>query len=427
MPGHSRTMQLSIILRLLLIGCLISGLIYAWLAVRHYWAYRLSTNPDQTSLERAISLEPTNAGYYDLLGRNLLFIAQKPYQATTTFEKATQLNPYSSSYLLDLAQAYYEMGDTQRNIATLHKAIAIDPKTMDVAWNAGNFFLVQGNVTEALQQFAMVLRNDHTLTPSILSVSWNSLEDVNAIEKILPPDPSVHLAFVKVLVDRGQMVAAHTAWLKLLQLQREFDYHDALFYVDSLINKREITMALEAWKQLSSTSPSLSRYTSSNNLLVNGAFKEVILNGGFDWHYTPSSTPSVALDEVDVDGNDNREFSKDDRSILISYSSSGVDSGLYQYVPVDPNTRYTISAWVKSEDLETANGPTVAAVDGFDNTVYATTDETVGTTPWHRISKEFSTGSATKLVVIRFIRNPGTTGIRGQFWITEVCLRPAVQ
>ena len=114
--------------------------------------------------------------YYDLLGRNLLFMAQRPSSAATAFDKASELNPYSSTYLLDLAQAYYGMGKKQENLATLRKAIAIDPKTPDVAWSAGNFFLVQGDTTEALQQFAAILRNEPSLADPVLSVCWRTLQ-----------------------------------------------------------------------------------------------------------------------------------------------------------------------------------------------------------------------------------------------------------
>ena len=403
--------------RPLLVACVVAACAYGWCAVRAYSAFRFSTKQEQASLRRAIALEPSDAAYYDLLGRNLLFMDQRPSSAATAFDKASELSPYSSAYLLDLAQAYYGMGKKQENLATLRKAIAIDPKTPDVAWSAGNFFLVQGDTTEALQQFAAILRNEPSLADPVLSVCWRTLRDVVSIENILPPDPTVHLAFIKLLMSQGETIAAHDAWLKLMQLHQEFDYHQALFYVDRLIDAGDTMHAREAWNQLVSTSSALARYTTADNLVVNSSFAEDILNAGFDWRYFPSSTQSVALDTSEVHSGG--------RSLLISYSDSGADSGVYQFVPVDPNTRYTLSAWVKSDDLETANGPSVAALDAFENITYATTDETIGDTTWHQVSRDFETDGSTRMVVIRFVRNPGNTGIRGRFWVDDVSLRPA--
>ena len=403
--------------RLLLIVCASAVCVYIWYAVRAYRAFRFSTKQDEISLKCAIALEPYNAAYHDLLGRNLLFVAQEPSLAVTAFKKAIELNPYTSAYLLDLAQAYYGMGNEQENLASIRKAMTVDPRTPGVAWSAGNFFLVQGDIAAALQQFATVLRNDPSLTAPVLSVCWRTLQDVHTIESILPPDPAVHLEFIKLLISQGETVAAHSAWSTLMQLHREFDYHQALFYVDGLIDLRDAALAREAWNQLAAASSVLARYGTSGNLVVNSAFAEDILNAGFDWRYSPSTTESVALDPSEVHSSG--------RSLLISYSGSGADSGVYQYVPVDPDTRYTLSAWVKSDDLDTANGPSVAAIDAFRNTVYATTDETVGVTPWHQLSKDFETDSATRMLVIRFVRNPGTTGIRGRFWVDDVNLWPA--
>jgi tetratricopeptide (TPR) repeat protein len=405
--------------RLLLVACILASCVYGWFAVRAYRAFRFSTKQDPASLKRAIALEPSNAGYYDLLGRNLLFAAQEPQSAAAAFKKANELNPYNSVYLLDLAQAYFALGDRQENVAALRQAIAVDPRTPDVAWSTGNFFLVQGDVPEALQQFAAVLRNDSSLTVPVLSVCWRMLQNTQTIENILPPDPSVHLEFIKLLLKQGETAAAHNAWSRLMQLHSAFDYHQALFYVNSLIESGDAPVARETWHQLVTTSPTLARYVTSDNLIVNGAFAEDILNAGFDWRYYPSSTQTVALDPS--------EFHSSGRSILISYSGSGGDSGIYQYVPVDPNTRYTLSSWVKSDDLETANGPSVVASDAFGSSTYATTEETVGNTPWHQISKDFETDSATKMLVIRFVRIPGTTAIRGRFWISDLSLRPTLK
>lgn len=405
----------SLAIRLLLIVCLISACLYSVFAIRAYRAFRLSTKQDQPALKRAIRLEPNNAEYYDLLGRNILFTSQEPSLAVDAFKKANKLNPYNSFYLLDLAQAYYTIGDKEKNLSALRSAIAIDPRTPNLAWSAGNFFVVQGDIPEALQQFAIVLNNDPGLAAPVLSICWRMLQDTEAIEKILPPDPAVHLEFIKLLLNQGELAAAHNTWSKLIQLRREFDYHQALFYIDSLIEAYQAAPAREAWNQLASTSTALARYLAPDNLVVNNTFAEDVLNAGFDWRYHPNSIQSLALDPTDVHGGG--------RSLLISYSGAGGDPGIYQYVPVDPDTQYTLSAWVKSDDLQTANGPSVTVLDAFGNTIYAATDETVGTTPWHKISKDFETNGTTKMLVIRFLRNPNNTAIRGRFWIGDISLR----
>jgi hypothetical protein len=57
-----------------------------------------------------------------------------------------------------------------------------------------------------------------------------------------------------------------------------------------------------------------------------------------------------------------------------------------------------VSAWVKSEELVTANGPYLSVSDAYDHNTYATTKETVGTTVRYRVEHEFQTGPVAKLI-----------------------------
>ena len=114
-------------------------------------------------------------------------------------------------------------------------------------------------------------------------------------------------------------------------------------------------------------------------------------------------------------------------ALLITYSGRNEDSGISQYVPVIPDVSYVASAWVKSEELESANGPRLRVYDGYRNLEYAHSEETLGTSSWHRVQTVFTAGKDTNLVVIRFSREPGSTLIRGRFWIDDVRLAQTVE
>ncbi|MGA3128928.1 MAG: carbohydrate binding domain-containing protein [Candidatus Korobacteraceae bacterium] len=345
-----------------------------------------------------------------------MFDKQDAAAATPYCKRATELDPYQSAYWLHLALAYYRTGAEHEQQDAILKAISVDPTTPDVAWEAANFFLVQGKIPEALRQFSVVIRGDPNFVTPSLDLCWRALRDVNAIEAMLPPDPEVYLQFIKSLIAKNEWGAAHHVWSSLLQLNRQFDYHHALFYVDALLQNQDVGGAEEAWKQLSSRSAVLSRYSSSDNLIANGDFAEEILNGGLDWRYSPQPGIAVSVDTT--------QFHRGNQSVLISYSDTGGNSGLSEWVPVKPDTKYTVAAWVKSEELRSANGPGISVSDAYDNTRYALTPETVGTTPWHLVEKSFQTGPKTRLVIVRIVRDPANTRILGQFWIDDISLRP---
>jgi tetratricopeptide (TPR) repeat protein len=400
----------------LLSGCIAAAAFYAWLAARDYDASRLASSLDMPSLRRAIALAPKNAAQQDLLCRFLLFDKQDVAAATSYCQRATELNPYQSAYWLHLALVYFRLGQQQQQEEAILKAVTIDPTTPDVAWEAANFFLVQGKIPEALHQFSVVIRGDPNMVGPSLDLCWRTLHDVSAMKSVLPPDPEVYLQLIKLLVAKNEWQAANQSWSALLELDRQFDYRHALFYVDALLQKQDVAGADEVWKQLAARSPALNRYINPNNLIVNGDFAEEILDAGFDWHYAPQAGTKLSVDTT--------QFHSGNQSVLISYSETGGDAGLYQVVPVMPNTQYTLSAWVKSEELRSANGPCISVSDAYTNARYALTPETVGTTPWHIVESNFQTGPATKLVLVRVVRDPVSTRILGQFWINSISLRP---
>ena len=193
----------------LLATCTAIIAVYGWFAARSYRASRLSSSLDVVSLERAIALEPRDAASQDLLCRYLLFDRQEAGAAVPHCKRATELNPYQSAYWLHLALAYYRTGAEHEQQDAILKAISVDPTTPDVAWEAANFFLVQGKIPEALRQFSVVIRGDPAMATQSLDLCWRTLHDVSAIEAILPPEPEVYLQFLKLLYDENEWEAAH--------------------------------------------------------------------------------------------------------------------------------------------------------------------------------------------------------------------------
>lgn len=410
--------QLHVVRRaaLLLTGLL--ACVYLWCVVRVYLAHRLSLRRDQVSIQRAIELQPRDATNYDLLGRYFMWSVQNPQAAALQFQQAVRLNPYASSYWLHLAQAENSLGNEDQQTRAIHHAIAVDPTTPEVAWDAANLFLVQGKTSEALDQLGVVLRNDPNMVEVALDTSWRALGDVDLISRQFPPDPDIYLKFVKLLVERQQWRAAHQVWSSMLQLNREFAPGAALFYVDGLLAHRDVAGARNVWLQLADRSSSLSQYMTPDNLVVNTSFDHDILNAGFDWRYT--AVPGAA---VMLDSNQTHHGSE---SLLITYSGTADDAGIWQYVPVTAGASCVASAWVRSGDLESADGPHLAIYDGYNAIEYGHSEETVGTTSWHRVEVTFTVPHDAALVVVRFSRKPGNSQIRGQFWVDDVRLSQLV-
>ena len=376
--------------------------LYLQFALRAYLASHLAATPDLSNLNKAIRLEPSNAEYRELLGRNLALSGASLDEAISDYRTAVHLDPYEARYWLDLAGAYQVAGRTSEQEESVEHAVEADPTTPHVAWEAANFFLVQGDQERALRNFRVVLANDPEAVDSALQLCWRATGDANQIlDQALPRRPDLYLSFLRLLISKQEVAAAENVWNHLIALNQEFSTKLAFPYFRLLIAKQEVAAAQTAWQQLAGVNPSLQPYLpSGENLIVNGGFEENVLNGGFDWWYESNAHAALAIDTS--------EFYNGTRSLSVTFDGQNpADAGILQFVVVKPNTGYEFSAQSRTEDIQSASGPRFAIVDAYTNASYVLTDDLLDTNPWHEQHARFQTGPNTNLVLLKIVRQPG--------------------
>jgi hypothetical protein len=96
---------------------------------------------------------------------------------------------------------------------------------------------------------------------------------------------------------------------------------------------------------------------------------------------------------------------------------------IWQYVAVQPNTRYRFSSYIRTEEITTDRGIRFEiSGDGMPNEV---TPNVVGTQPWALEPVEFTTGPGTRLLRIILRRETSDkfgNKIRGTVWVDDVSL-----
>jgi tetratricopeptide (TPR) repeat protein len=176
-------------------------LIYVLLAGRLFVASLFGDRPELASLQRAARLDPGDADYRNHLGRYFALVARDPGAAIEPYRAALQLNPHSARYWFDLASAYQVLGDTSNQSSSLEHAIEADPTTPDVAWEAANFYLVQGDSEKALREFHVVLENEPSLANLAIQFCWRIDPDVDALLKdVVPARSEAYIAFLNLLM-----------------------------------------------------------------------------------------------------------------------------------------------------------------------------------------------------------------------------------
>jgi tetratricopeptide (TPR) repeat protein len=368
---------------------------------------------DLASLQRAARLDPGNADYRNRLGRYYELIAHDPSAAIEPYRVAVRLNPHSARFWFDLASAYQVLGDIAGQTAALERAIEADPTTPDVAWEAANLYLVRGENEKALREFHVVLGTDPSLVPAAIQFCWRIEPDVDVLLRdVVPSHLDADIAFLSLLMSKGETAATAKVWAALMQAPEPLELHHVLEYFGYLIQHKDVDQALLVWQQAAGRLGLPAYVPSSHNLVVNGNFSLDVLNGGLDWQYQKQSSVALMLDPSDFHGGR--------RSLLITFDGPRVnDAGIFQYIPVQPNSTYEFTGYYKTGEFDGAGGPHFTLQDMYNQTVYYESDELKDAGFWKSATGEFTTGPDCRLLVLHIRRLPEGSPIRGKLWVGD--------
>ena len=388
-------------------------LIYVLLAGRIFVASAYGDKPELASLQRAARLDPDNADYRNRLGRYHALVDRDPAAAIDPYLAAVRLNPHSARYWFDLASAYQVLGDTANQTTALEHAIQADPSTPDVAWEAANFYLVQGQNEKALHEFRVVLENEPTLAGPSIQFCWRIEPDVDALLRdVVPANATAYLAFLDLLMTKQETAATAKVWAALMATSDTFELPYVYRYFQFLLDHKDVDQARIVWQQAAPRFGLSSYVPSRNNLIVNGDFSLDVLNGGFDWQYQKQQSVNLTLDPGDFHGGH--------RSLLITFDGPGVtDAGIRQFIAVQPATNYEFSAYYKNGEIEGAGGPHFTIQDAYTQAMLYDSDELKEAGFWKSATGEFTTGDDCKLLVLHVRRLPEGSPIRGKLWVDD--------
>ncbi len=404
--------------RLVVGGAVALCLMYLFLAGRLFIASMFGEKAEFASLRRAALFDPWNADYRDYLGRYYALVARNPDAAIEPYRAAVGLDPHSARYWFDLASAYQVLGDTSNQTVALEHAIEADPTTPDVAWEAANFYLVQGENEKAQREFRVVLQNEPTLADPAIRYCWRINPDVDALLRdVVPARSEAYIAFLSLLMQKEETAGTAKVWAALMGTSQTFEIRYVYVYLEYLLNHKDVDQARLVWQQAAPRFGLSAYVPSGRNLIVNGDFSLDVLNGGFDWQYDKQQSVTLTLDPSDFHGGH--------RSLLIAFDGPGVtDAGIRQFVAVQPNTPYEFSAYYKNGEIEGAGGPHFTIQDFYTRDVLYDSDELKEAGFWKSATGEFTTGPDTKLVVLHVRRLPEGSPIRGKLWVDDFRLVP---
>ena len=392
--------------------------VYVFLAGMEFAASVFAARAELPKLKRAGWLSPGNADYRHRLGRYFAFVAGDPQSAISAFRAAVALNPHDASYWFDLAGAYQVSGDLAGQRSALDRALQAEPTAPGVAWQAANFFLIDGDIDRALREFHVVVGNDNGMVDAALRACWRVRPDTDALLRDVVPDRTDSLiSFLRFLTSKQETEGAIKTWARLGQLHEKFPNRYLYEYVHYLIEVRRPDAAMSAWEQTADTLGLSAYLPTEDNLVVNGNFGLDILNGGFDWTYVNRTGVKPLLDPSD--------FRQGHRSLSLTFEGPGInDAGIQQLIPVHSATTYEFSAYYKSADFQGAGGPQIVLRDAYTGAPLYASDILNDGDFWKEVHSKVTTPNSTTLLVLAIERFPAGSPIRGKLWLDDFELSP---
>ncbi len=402
----------------LAVGLVPLAVIYLFLAGTEFAASVFAAHAELPSLQRAVRLSPGNAEYRHRLGRYFALVAGDPQSAIDSLRSAVALNPHDAHYWFDLAGADQVTGDLAGQRAALERALQAEPTAPDVAWEAANFFLVDGDIDRALREFHVVIENDDSLVDDALRACWRIRPNADALLRdVVPARTDSLISFLGLLKSKQETEAAIKTWERLAQLHEKFQNRYVYDQVRYLIDVRRPDAAMSAWEQTADTLGLSAYLPTEDNLVVNGDFSLDILNGGFDWTYENRTGVEPLLDPS--------EFHQGHRSLSLNFEGPGIsDAGIQQLIPVHGATTYDFSAYYKSKDFEGAGGPQIVLRDAYTGVPLYASDPLKDADFWKEVHSKVTTAESTNLLKLAIERFPAGSPIRGKLWLDGFELSP---
>jgi hypothetical protein len=392
--------------------------LYIFLIGKQFAASLFVARPELSKLQLAVRLAPGNADYRHRLGRYFTFVAGDPQSAIESFRSAVTLNPHDAHYWFDLAGTYQVTGDVAGQRDALEHALQAEPTAPDVAWEAANFFLVDGDIPRALREFRVVIENDNELIFPAIAASWRVRPDADALlSEAVPARPDTLIAFLSFLMGKQETDGAIKTWDHLAQLHEKFQNRYLYDFVRYLVAAHRPEAAMSAWEASADTLGLSAYQASDDNLVVNGDFSLDVLNGGFDWIYETRTGVRPVLDPSD--------FHQGHRSLSLTFEGPGInDAGISQLIPVRGATTYYFSVYYKSAEFEGAGGPQIVLRDAYAGTPIFVSNSLTDADFWKEVHSKVTTPDSTSLLRLAIERFPAGAAIRGKLWLDDFELSP---
>jgi hypothetical protein len=316
-------------------------------------------------------------------------------------------NPYRWA---DLGQALADANEISKARQCFSRADALSRDIPQIWLREANFHFQLGEPERALTVAARVLKTVPDYDAVLFSYFTKFKLSPEQVLTQIGNDRRATRAYADFLIGREMTAEAVAAW----QYSLKAGFGDdklAASYVDGLIRAKRFEQARTEWAQYVREGQ-----LGKPNFLFNGGFERAPLPSMMDWHIESTEDATVSRDGGAHDGHSALQVHFSGKVNLSAISAE-------QKVPVGPG-RYLLRAWVRTDGVTTNEGPRLEISDvDLPGRLSVRSEPFVGTRGWTQLIQQVEVPSTTRLVSVRFVREPSQkfdNKIAGSVWLDSV-------
>jgi hypothetical protein len=389
-----------------------------------YFANVVARTASAENLKLAARLDPGESDYHLRLGRIYQYSLTdiEPARAIAELTRAAELNPMDAQSWLDLGAAQVVAGQIDEATASLRRADYLAPNLPGFQWAIANFFLLHGNIGEAMRHFKVVLAGTNMYNGVIFSTAWKAVGDGDQIlAALIPNNVSTEFSYLYFLAGQNKGPEAKKVWERIAANPSSFEAAWTRPYLDWLMATRQPDEAYNVWIDLRKRKL-VTETLAPGNLVANGDFEQGIENFGFGWRLFAYPGVFLTLDTT--------VFHSSGHSVHISFGGNGNPfyQGLQQWVRVTPGVAYQARVYMKTAGITTDSGPRLEVSDLYNpNALNVFSEQLTGTNEgWTLLSVDFK--PKTPYVTVCIARVPSgklDNQIAGKVWVDDVSISPS--
>ena len=389
--------------RFILIAAVIIAFVFGWFAIKWQLGNMMAslTLPDNVAAsqaaEFAMDLAPS-----DPTGRWLRASIDLNKGETDAsirrLEDAVRLAPQDYRWRIELGRAYEQAERNEQAATELKKARELAPTYAFPRWALGNFYLRQGLIEEAFAELRAAAESNRTFREQVFSLAWDYFDkDAAKVEEMSAADSESRASLALFFAARGRASDSLRVWNSLSDTDKSANPQTAKSIALGLFNQRFFPQALEFGRQLGIDAEARAEE------ITNAGFERLINNQDdtqFGWR---TKSPDPKLD-IATDGSVKHEGARGLKVTFRNYVKPELYA-IFQTVAVEPNRNYTLSFWVRTENLKSSGTPLIEVVNANDDKPIAASKAfKTGTNDWENYSVDFRTPDNCTGITIRTTR-----------------------